>query len=247
MVEVAHSIDLNLPEKLRDREYRQKFFLAESSAQIAAQLIALRKRRDLNQQQVAELIGTQQPAISRIEKADYQSWSFSILRKVADALDARLQVSIEPAEDILYEYDEDHLNVENTLRETEFPADSEVEALLPALVVEDKNVTNLDVMYVVPNDLTINGIAYSNVAQPVQGAYFSSAMNYQTINNQAITTLQREVAERDQKLSTLMEENRRLRDKLIARRGTTQHLLFGKHGLPDMPLFNVGGQSSWGL
>jgi hypothetical protein len=45
MAEIAHSIGLNLPEKLKDREYRQKFFLAESSAQIAAQLIALRKRR----------------------------------------------------------------------------------------------------------------------------------------------------------------------------------------------------------
>ena len=60
MTEVAHPIDLNLPAKLRDREYRQGF-LAQSSAQIAAQLIALRKRRDLNQQQVAELIHTHSP------------------------------------------------------------------------------------------------------------------------------------------------------------------------------------------
>jgi transcriptional regulator with XRE-family HTH domain len=105
MTEVAHPIDLNLPEKLRDREYRQKFFLAESSAQIAAQLVALRKRRGLNQQEVAELIGTRQPAISRIEKADYQSWSFSILRKIAGVLDARIRVLIEASEDIFGEYE----------------------------------------------------------------------------------------------------------------------------------------------
>jgi transcriptional regulator with XRE-family HTH domain len=104
MAEIAHSIDLNLSENLQDREYRQKFFLAESSAQIAAQLIALRKRRDLNQAQLADLIDTQQPAISRIEKADYQSWSFSVLRKIADALDARIRVYIQPSEDILGEY-----------------------------------------------------------------------------------------------------------------------------------------------
>jgi transcriptional regulator with XRE-family HTH domain len=107
MANVAHSIDLNLTDELRDRDFRQKFFLAESSAQIASQLIALRKRRDLNQQQVAELIGTQQPAISRVEKADYQSWSFNILRKIADALDARIRVLIEPAEDVLREYSAD--------------------------------------------------------------------------------------------------------------------------------------------
>jgi transcriptional regulator with XRE-family HTH domain len=107
MSDVAHSIDLNLPEKLRDREYRQKFFLVECSAEIAAQLIALRKRRDLNQGDVAELIDTQQPAISRYEKADYLSRSFSILQKIADVLDARIRVLIEPSEDILHEYSEE--------------------------------------------------------------------------------------------------------------------------------------------
>jgi len=112
MVEIAHSIDLDLPEKLRDRKFRQKFFLAEASAQVAAQLIALRKRRNLNQKEVAELVGTQQPAISRVEKADYQSWSFSILRKIADALDARIRIFIEPYEDIIQEYkDNQYLEV----------------------------------------------------------------------------------------------------------------------------------------
>jgi len=110
MSDVAHSIDLNLPEKLSDREYRQKFFLAESSAEIAAQLIALRKRRGLNQGDVAELIDTQQPAISRYEKADYLSRSFSILQKIADVLDARIRVLIEPSEDILHEYSEEETN-----------------------------------------------------------------------------------------------------------------------------------------
>jgi transcriptional regulator with XRE-family HTH domain len=105
MTEIAHHIDLNLAQKLRNREYRQKFFLAESSAHIAEQLIALRKRRNLDQTQLAEMIGTQQPAISRVEKADYQNWSFNTLRKIADAQDARIRVSIQPAEDVLKEYE----------------------------------------------------------------------------------------------------------------------------------------------
>lgn len=105
MPEVAHPIDLDLVAKLRDRGYRQNFFMAESSARIAAQLIALRKKRGLNQQQVAEMIGTRQPAISRVEKADYQNWSFNTLRNIADALDARIRVYIEPSEDVLGEYE----------------------------------------------------------------------------------------------------------------------------------------------
>jgi transcriptional regulator with XRE-family HTH domain len=110
MADVAHSIDFRLPEKLRDREYRQKFFLAECSAEMAAQLIALRKRRDLKQGEVANLIGTKQPAISRYEQADYQSRSFSILQKIADALDARIRVLIEPSEDVLGEYDDEQVD-----------------------------------------------------------------------------------------------------------------------------------------
>jgi transcriptional regulator with XRE-family HTH domain len=104
MAEIAHSIDLNLEEKLRERSYRQKFFLAESSARIAAQLITLRKLRGLSQKEVADIIGTQQPAISRAEQADYQNWSFTTLRGIADALDARIRVLIEPSEDVIKEY-----------------------------------------------------------------------------------------------------------------------------------------------
>jgi transcriptional regulator with XRE-family HTH domain len=105
VTENQYIIDLGIPRKLRDREYRRKFFLAETSARIAAQLISLRKRRQLNQSQVANLAGTAQPAISRAERADYQSWSFKTLRSIADALDARIRVTIEPAEEVLHEYE----------------------------------------------------------------------------------------------------------------------------------------------
>lgn len=104
MTDIAQSIDLNLSEKLQDPEYRKAFFLAKSSAMIAEQLVALRKRREFSQKEVADLTGTKQPAISRMERADYQNWSFNALRGVADALDARIRVYIEPAEDVLAEY-----------------------------------------------------------------------------------------------------------------------------------------------
>ena len=98
------SIDLDLPKKLQDRDYRRQFFLAEASALIAKQLIELRKRRDLTQTDLADLAETGQPAISRAERADYRNWSFNTLRSLAEAMDARIRVLIEPAEDVLAEY-----------------------------------------------------------------------------------------------------------------------------------------------
>src|SRR6202041_285065 len=103
MEELAPTIDLDLATKLRDPAYRQKFFLAESSALMAEQLIGLRMRRGLTQKQVAQLAETGQPAISRAEQADYQNWSFNTLRNLAGVLDARLRVLIEAAEDVLPE------------------------------------------------------------------------------------------------------------------------------------------------
>jgi transcriptional regulator with XRE-family HTH domain len=111
------SIDTNIADKLRaDREFRQQFFYAEASVKIAQQLIALRKRRHLNQMQVAEMLGTGQPAISRVESADYRNWSFNTLRRLAEAMDARLRVSIEPFEDVIEEYERDDTHFS---RETE--------------------------------------------------------------------------------------------------------------------------------
>lgn len=105
MSDYLPSIDLKISEKLRDHAYRQEYFLAESSLLIAQQLIALRKRRGLNQTEVANILGTGQPAISRVERADYRNWSFNTLRRLAEAMDARLRVYIEPAEDVLREYE----------------------------------------------------------------------------------------------------------------------------------------------
>jgi transcriptional regulator with XRE-family HTH domain len=105
-MKASHSIDLKIREKLEgDREYRKRFFWAQAAAEIASQLIKLRKKRNLNQGEVAALIGTKQPAISRAEQADYNNWNLRTLRSISEALDARIRVVIEPAEDVLAEYD----------------------------------------------------------------------------------------------------------------------------------------------
>lgn len=98
------SIDLRIEEKLQDREYRRRFFIAEASAEIARQLVRLRKRRNLSQRQLADEVGMKQPHISQVERADYANWSFNTLRRLAEAMDARIRVLIEPAEDVLDEY-----------------------------------------------------------------------------------------------------------------------------------------------
>ena len=55
-------------------------------------------RRGLTQKQVAELLGTKQQAIARLEDPTYTGHSLSMVRKYVEALGANLDVTIIPAE-----------------------------------------------------------------------------------------------------------------------------------------------------
>jgi transcriptional regulator with XRE-family HTH domain len=140
MTEIAHPIDLNLPVKLQDRHYREQFFLAEASAHLAEQIITLRKRRNLNQKRLAELTDTKQPAISRVEQADYQNWSFSTLRKIVAALDARIRVTIEASEDVLVEYEENQ--TEFDFRDAPLDMENASQGAMPNLTFLLNGITN---------------------------------------------------------------------------------------------------------
>ena len=102
-------IKLNLVEKLKNKAYRSAFFRARAQDDTAANIRSLREKRDLSQTELAKLSGMKQSAISRIEQAEYSSWTYRTLQRVADALDARLMVIFEPAEDVVKRYE----NMEN--------------------------------------------------------------------------------------------------------------------------------------
>ena len=61
-------------------------------AQVARTIYELRQESGLSQKQLAEMIGTTQSVISRLEDADYEGHSLSMLNRIAEALDKRLTV-----------------------------------------------------------------------------------------------------------------------------------------------------------
>src|SRR5262249_14440062 len=80
---------------------------------------ALRKARELTQAKLADLSGMKQSAVSRIEQAEYASWTLATLFKVAAALDARWRMTLEPAEQAVKEFagiDEAELAQPSTVR-----------------------------------------------------------------------------------------------------------------------------------
>ena len=92
------NFDRYLERKLQDPEFRARFEAADQAWDIALQLAALRQARGLTQRQVAELLGTKQQAIARLEDPTYAGHSLSMVRKYVEALGASLDVTIVPEE-----------------------------------------------------------------------------------------------------------------------------------------------------
>lgn len=68
-------------------EEQEKFEIAET-------IYEARIEAGLTQAQLAELVGTSQPAIARLESTDYGRFSHTTLRKIAKALNLKLKVTL---------------------------------------------------------------------------------------------------------------------------------------------------------
>lgn len=99
------SIDKELADRLeKDERFRNRYLRTWAQNEVATGIRSMRKRREMLQQDVATAAGTGQSAISRIEKADYDGWTFKTLMSIAEALRARLRVTFEPVEDVIGNY-----------------------------------------------------------------------------------------------------------------------------------------------
>ncbi|MDA7980768.1 MAG: helix-turn-helix transcriptional regulator [Pirellulales bacterium] len=60
---------------------------------VARMIRNARTEAGLSQADLAELVGTKQPAINRLENADYEGHSLSMLQAIAEALGKKLTVA----------------------------------------------------------------------------------------------------------------------------------------------------------
>ena len=78
-------------EQLQDPE----FVAAASELEPGYQIARLRIQRGLTQAQLAEMVGTRQPSIARLENGSSVP-SLSFLDRIAKALDARIELHVVP-------------------------------------------------------------------------------------------------------------------------------------------------------
>ena len=85
-------------EQMRDPEFRA----AAEALEPAYQLARLRIAKGLTQAQLAQLVGTRQPGIARLESGKTEP-KLSFLRRVAKALGYRLEIRFVPQEGVATE------------------------------------------------------------------------------------------------------------------------------------------------
>src|SRR6266404_9952804 len=69
---------------------------ARANEEIARKIHELRSKAGLTQTQLAGLIGTTASVICRLEDADYQGHSLAMLRRIASALNQRVEIRFVP-------------------------------------------------------------------------------------------------------------------------------------------------------
>ena len=81
-----------------DEELQQMSAEETVKAEVARLIYKARKMASLTQTELAELIGSKQPVIARLEDADYEGHSLTMLQRIAIALNQRVEINFVPVE-----------------------------------------------------------------------------------------------------------------------------------------------------
>lgn len=81
----------------KDEELKDMVREATLNARVAQIIYEARTQAGLTQQQLADLIETKQSVIARLEDADYEGHSLSMLQRIAQALNQRVEIQLLPS------------------------------------------------------------------------------------------------------------------------------------------------------
>lgn len=91
------NFDKYVQEKVKRHPFlKEELKKADTALDIAGQVYDLRQKAGLTQKELANLMGTKQSNIARIESGDYKSYTWKTLEKIARAFKAKLEVRVVP-------------------------------------------------------------------------------------------------------------------------------------------------------
>lgn len=93
--ELIHLDELDeiLKEEFKNPKFKKMFDEYGRQLELSYKILQLRKQRRMSQETLAKKIGTTQSNVARME-AGNQNFTLSLLNKVANALDAKLEINL---------------------------------------------------------------------------------------------------------------------------------------------------------
>ena len=100
MTKTNDAIDIINHRYLKNDPARQDLLREISlNAKVAQLIYSARKEAGLTQQQLADLIETKQAVIARLEDANYEGHSLSMLQRLGEALGQRIEINLVPTKE----------------------------------------------------------------------------------------------------------------------------------------------------
>jgi len=96
MYKRGRTVKEHIKEKMKNPEFRRAWKELDSEFDLLKGMLKARERVGLTQTALARKIGTKQPALSRLERGGSEKPTIETLKKIADALDAKLIVKLQP-------------------------------------------------------------------------------------------------------------------------------------------------------
>lgn len=91
-----HTFQEYLKKELRSKTFKKGFEEARRRLNVGYQVAVAREKADLTQAELADIIGTRQANISRLERGSY-NFTIEMLQKIAMALNSSLMIKLTTA------------------------------------------------------------------------------------------------------------------------------------------------------
>ena len=94
---ITNAVEIAIKHLGDSPELRARIAEEKLNIRVAQMIYDVRHQAGLTQAQLAKLIGSKQQVIARLEDADYEGHSLSMLQRIAAALGRRLELNMVPA------------------------------------------------------------------------------------------------------------------------------------------------------
>ena len=94
---ITNAVEIAIKHLGDSPDLRARIAEEKLNIRVAQMIYDVRHQAGLTQAQLAKLIGSKQQVIARLEDADYEGHSLSMLQRIAAALGRRLELNMVPA------------------------------------------------------------------------------------------------------------------------------------------------------